>query len=80
MADGTCMISVATASGRDADSPVVTTGWVIPHEMAGDFLARLREKLGPPQVKSIGTLGGHVDSYERSQREGTALYLPGDVA
>ena len=73
---GKCMLSVTTGSGYEPDSPVVYTAWVIPREMADDLIAGLRESLGPPQVESIGTLGGAVESYERSQREGTAVFFP----
>ena len=68
------MLSITIGSGREPDAPVTHTAWVIPREMAEDLLHRLREKLGPPRVESSGTVGGAVESYEQSQRDGTALY------
>jgi hypothetical protein len=76
MGEGTSMLSVTIGSGRDADSPVTHTAWVIPRHIAEDLLRGFREELGPPRVESIGTVGGTVESYERSQREGTALFWP----
>jgi len=74
--DGRSMLSITIGSGGDDDSPVAHFGWVIPRQVAEDLLDGFREAFGAPPVEAIGTVGGAVDSYERSQREGTAIFLP----
>jgi hypothetical protein len=74
-ADGTSMLSITIGNGHASDAPVLHMGWVIPRDMAEDLIEKLTGEMGPPRVESLGTVGGAVDSYERSQREGMAIYL-----
>jgi hypothetical protein len=72
---GTSMVSVTTSTGRAEDSAVTHAAWVVSRDVADMMIEKMTAILGPPRVESIGTVGGAVDSYERSAREGSAVYF-----